>query len=375
MRLSQFILGNVGPIMQAWEEFARSLASGGLMSTAALRNDAERMLRFIASDIDSPQSGEQQTEKSKGHGDLASGESAAHDHGIQRFHDRFSLVEMVSEYRALRASVTKLWLANESPNQQSSELVRFNESIDQILFESLARFTANLDRDRHSVLGILSHDLRGPLGMVANSAETLLLAEGLGDDQRAVVHRIKRGVQRMDVMVANLLEMARHQLGGSMPIHAEPCELRSIATDIAEEIRTTHPGAEVHVLGSACPGEWDTARMAQMFANLLSNAVQHGSEGAVRLTLRPEDRWVDITVENQGSPIPPEEQEAIFEPLRRGTGAEQATASVGLGLFVVRQIANGHGGHVRLDRSDAAGTAFTVRLPRDSKSVREAAAV
>lgn len=113
MRLSQFILDNLEPILQQWENFARSLRTGRPMSIEALRDDAERMLHFVAADIETPQTHQQESDKSMGRGPaLPAGQlSAAHEHGLARAVERFSLVELVSEYRALRTSVTRMWLA------------------------------------------------------------------------------------------------------------------------------------------------------------------------------------------------------------------------------------------------------------------------
>lgn len=120
------------------------------MTVAALRNDAERMLRFIAADSETPESVDEPHQKSFGHGPqlLDGADSAAHEHGKARAVDHFTFSEMVSEYRALRTVVTRRWLDASGADYNSViQLVRFNEAINQVLAESVVRFAAGLERE------------------------------------------------------------------------------------------------------------------------------------------------------------------------------------------------------------------------------------
>ena len=169
MHLADFILTNLEPILVEWEAFAKSLPAGASMTSRALRNDAERMLRFIAADLATGQTVDEEIAKSHGRGEhLPEGEqSAAHDHGLQRLEEGFDLIQMVSEYRALRASVTRLWAKEVNAfDQQALEMIRFNEAMDQILAESVERFTEKVGRDKDLFLAVLGHDLRNPLSAI-----------------------------------------------------------------------------------------------------------------------------------------------------------------------------------------------------------------
>ena len=176
MRLSQFILQNLEPILQQWESFARSLKSGASMNIEALRDDAEQMLRFVAADIESDQTYGEEVHKATGHGPvLPIGESsAAHGHGIGRAVDRFSLVELVSEYRALRASVTRMWIeAVPLPDDAVAQIVRFNEALDQIAAEGVATFSERIDHDTDLFSASVGHDLANPVDVVTTRPITL----------------------------------------------------------------------------------------------------------------------------------------------------------------------------------------------------------
>src|SRR4030095_5234387 len=131
MRLSVFILEHLEEILQAWEDFARSLLPGRSMTVAALRDHAEKMVRFIAADIETEQSKAQSFAKSLGRGPDSSGaRTGALDHAVTRAAERFTLDEMASEYRALRASVTRMWLEHPGISvDEARQLVRFNEAI------------------------------------------------------------------------------------------------------------------------------------------------------------------------------------------------------------------------------------------------------
>jgi signal transduction histidine kinase len=364
VKLSEFILSHLEEILEQWERFAQSLAPGATMSRQELRNDAERMLRFIASDIKSAQSRDEQREKSQGEGVHAGAtESAAFDHGAQRFNDKFSLLEMVAEYRALRASVIALWL--DAPGgERVAELTRFNEAIDQALGESLQRFDERLRADQSVVLGILGHDLRTPLNVVSLSAGVLRASPALGTKEQKVTERISRAAGRIGAIANELIDFAQVQARGSIPVKRVPCDLVPVISEILDEVRLVYPN---NPLSFSCPdsclGQWDRVRLQQLVSNLVVNAIQHGApDGTVTTRLETGEDDVVLSVHNHGHPIAVETQEEIFMPFRRGR--EAGDRSVGLGLYIVRQIARAHGGDAVVTRSDASGTEFSIRLPK-----------
>lgn len=194
MRLADFILANVEPILLEWERFARSLAPGSEMSVLALRDHAEDLLRVTARDMTSAQTLQQQSDKSKGRGgggtesDRLNGASA--DHALDRLGAGFNLNEVISEYRALRASVLRLWreTVQGADEQDLEDLTRFNESLDQSLAEAVRRFTNRVEESREMFLATLGHDLRAPLNAIMLSSQLLALSDGL-DDEKAQTAR------------------------------------------------------------------------------------------------------------------------------------------------------------------------------------------
>ena len=372
MRLAEFILDNIEPILAEWDAFAKSLPPGQEMNSIAVRDDAERMLRFVAADMEAVQTEDQQAIKGQGRQAARSETSAAHTHGRLRLMQAFDLVQMVSEFRALRASVIRLWSAQPGATlpAPSSELIRFNEAIDQILAESVDRYASDMERSRELLLAVLGHDLRNPLSSIRMSAE-ILTKTPLTPRQNDLTSAIIRGSERMARMVRDLLDFTRSRLGAKLVVERERCDLDAVCRNIAEEIRSGHPDREVSVATSGdCIGQWDCERMGQLVSNLVGNAVQHGHPNTpvtVR-TAGDDPDSVTLVVENQGPAIPADRRLNIFDPLNRPPQAVQRGqgGSLGLGLYIAREIALAHGGSVKLASSDESGTLFEVRLPRVS---------
>jgi len=240
MRLSKFIVDNLDAILQQWEDFARSLSRGPAMSIEALRDDAERMLRFVAADIETDQSRKQELAKATGHGPaLPKGESsAAHDHGLSRAVERFSLVELVSEYRALRASVTRMWMDATPPTLESiAQFIRFNEAIDQILAEGVLTFTERFDQEADLFFASVGHDLSNPVNAVKVTAQSLAQSPNLSSSEQEMVARIGRATDRLSGMLIDLRDFTRARLGGLVKLERENCDLDAVVRNVVDEVR------------------------------------------------------------------------------------------------------------------------------------------
>jgi signal transduction histidine kinase len=370
LNLSTFILDNLEPLLQQWEDFARALQPGRLMSIAALRDDAERMLRFVAADVETPQSRIEEYQKSIGHGPkLGDGaDSAAHDHGKARAVDHFTFSEMVSEYRALRAVVTRMWLDAAGVDDQSvNQLVRFNEAIDQVLAESVVRFAAAVERESDLFSASIGHDLRNPLNAIASSSELLVQSTLLPDAEHAAAKRIARSALRMSNMLAELQDFSRSRLGGFVHLSLEQANVAEICRDVIAEIATAQPACSLQFAESGDTAMVaDRKRLGQLISNLVGNAVQHGTpSGTISVSAHGDPQGVRVEVHNKGPAIDRARLDDIFEPLHRAAPETQRTrGSLGLGLYIVRRIAAAHGGSVSVASTEADGTSFVVQIPR-----------
>lgn len=370
-RLSTYIRENTEEILSEWERFARGLPGGETMDIVALRDHAKEMLRVIAGGLEAPQIPDALVDRAMG--DRGTGErrtsTAAQAHGADRAESGFTVGEMVSEFRALRASVTRLWI-RDRPRQAETDfadLMRFNEAIDQAIAESIIRFTQEVDRTRDRFLAILGHDLRTPLGVITMSSQSLLDFCELAEPAHTMVTIMSRSARRMNQMVQDLLEFTRTRLGDRIPLERAEMDMRGLLDDVVAEVAASYPRCDVRIDASGdLHGTWDRARLAQALTNLVGNAVQHGTTTSpILVSARGSAGDVAIAVHNEGPAIPRDELASIFEAMTHGGGDQKRDRRhMGLGLFIVDQIVTAHGGTVGVESSDSEGTTFTVRLPR-----------
>ena len=376
MRLAKFILANVEPILAEWESFAGSLASGETMTKFALRDDAEAILRACARDMQVDQSLAQQASKSKGHGGADAMESdrldnASKRHARKRVASGFDIIEVVSEYRALRASVLHLWRkSHPQPHLNDiDDITRFNESIDQSLGEAVGSYTERVNRSRQLFLAILGHDLRNPLNCIRMGANLVLRANGKLKAVEAL-EMIGTEADAMEQLIIDLFDFASTLLGAAMPLNREPVDLHELCREEVDGFRAAYPEHTLHFNASGdLTGNWDASRLRQVLSNLLGNALQHGSpEGPVELLAVSEGSTVVLNVHNEGAPIPPEALPTLFDPLVRHATVEstwgRTPGSIGLGLYIVREILRAKGGTITVASTAQEGTTFTVRIPR-----------
>lgn len=378
MRLPDFILANVEPILIEWEAFARSISAGELLDKPALRDHAEAILQATVRDMKSLQSVAQRTTKSRGERRFGMDSNALDDasdmHALDRLGLGFDLLEVMSEYRALRASVLQLW-HDSSPvidKQDVDDLTRFSESIDQSLVKAIASYTRRVDQARDMFLAILSHDLRNPLNSIAMTAH---LVPHLTDDPDEALEcslTLARSVTVMERMISDLLDYTRTRLGAGMPVTPAPLDLSELSQELFEEFRGVHPDREIQYRAEGdLHGLWDSDRIRQAISNLIGNAIQHGSvDTPVTISLRGEATDVIIEVHNGGDPIPAGELPRIFDPLVRGSSAENPRknrpGSIGMGLYIAREVARSHGGRLDVFSTAEKGTSFTMHIPREA---------
>ena len=361
-------------ILKAWEELARVVWPSGEPGKRILRDHAEEMLRAVCDDLQSPQTDAQQSRKSMGKGDFSS-QSVCEDrasarHAVSRVESGFDLRALVAEYRALRASVLHLWsLAPDGEETDRLEdMTRFNESMDQLLAESIVSYTDRVDHSREIFLGILGHDLRTPLHSVALVADMLANHGELSGLALKMAMQIAVSVREMERMIRDLLDFTGTRLGAKMTINTASMDLAELGEEVIEEMRMAHPSRIflLEVDGDA-KGKWDRSRLRQLISNLVGNAVQHGAPNSpIRLTVSAGLKDAIISVRNYGQPIPKDAQTIIFDPLRRNsdTNLSRPPGSIGLGLYIAREVASAHGGAIQV-QSDATETTFLVRLPRE----------
>lgn len=370
-QLSTFIRDNTEQILSEWETFARGLSMAESMNVGALRDHAKDMLTVVARDLETPQTTQQEISKATGNGSANQRRlpTAAQEHGAGRAESGFTISEMVSEFRALRASVVRLWTQQLTTvdTRQLQDLTRFHEAIDQAINESVVRFSDEITQSKERFLAILGHDLRSPLSAIITSSAFMLDTGELKEPELTLVGRIATSSRRMNHMVMDLLDFARTRFGDRIPIVREAMDIGRVVTEVATEITASAPHRTLDVKKSGdLRGEWDASRVAQVLTNLLGNAIDHGSADApVVVTARGDEREVVIAVHNEGLPIPESDLRRVFDAISTPElSASRDRRHLGLGLYIVDKIVAAHGGFVDVQSSEKEGTVFTVHLPR-----------
>ena len=397
MRLADFILANVEPILVEWESFARSIwPSGATADPAEVRDEAEDILHATAVDMQSDQTGAQQAEKSKGASrawDEGAGLTrASSTHGSGRVASGFDLWAVIAEYRALRASVLRLWReSGPAPDLRDvDDVTRFNESIDQSLTHAVRSYVDQVERDRAALLAneqasrreaeaanrakdvflaTLSHEMRTPLNAIVGwlsllrheHAETRHFQEGLKVIERNTTAQVQ--------LIDDLLDVSRI-ISGKLRVDIHPCELTDV---INAGVNMMRPAAEARgitlnvQLDPSASGAWcDSVRIQQVVWNLVSNAVKFTPKGGrVDVTLSREKSSFQIQVKDNGQGISSELLPHVFDRFRQAdSSTRRRFAGLGLGLSIVKYIVEAHGGTVEANSpGEGKGSTFTVRLP------------
>ncbi len=370
MKLAQFIRDHIEEILIDWDSFAQTLRPAATeLSIAELRDHGKQILQEIARDIGTDQSAAQQSEKAQVNSpEEIDTDTAAASHGEARHDSGFTLLQLTAEYRALRASVLRLWMPRitKITARTTNEMVRFNEAIDQALAESACMFSEKNAQVRDTFLAILGHDLRNPLATMSLAGDYLTRPEVGTDSTQQMGARVKRSAATMTTMVGDLLEYARTQLGGKLPITPHLADIKEICLAALADAKAAHPKCtfELESFGELLD-DFDSARLQQVFSNLLNNAAQYRSNNSpVTLIARGEPEAIMVQVNNFGPVIPVESIEDIFNPLVQLHGEAGPSTNVGLGLFIAREITVAHGGTIAVESNASSGTTFTVRFPR-----------
>jgi signal transduction histidine kinase len=216
---------------------------------------------------------------------------------------------------------------------------------------------------REQFIAVLGHDLRNPLTAIAGGAELLALTP-LGDRASRLVRLIQGSAARMSGLIDNLLDFARGRLGGGVTLNRKPAvHLGPVLEQVVAELRAASPHRTIETRFDLTePVNCDSARIAQLFSNLLGNAIMHGTANTpVQATAVTVNDVFELSVSNLGDPISAAVMEHLFQPFFRGA-VKPSQQGLGLGLYIASEIARAHGGTLVVD-SSIEKTSFTLRLP------------
>jgi signal transduction histidine kinase len=256
-----------------------------------------------------------------------------------------------------------------------SELISQHLGSQQMLEETQvalldARATSEL---REQFIAVLGHDLRNPLGTIITGAELMLLS--LGDEKRlAILARLVQGSgKRMAALVDDVVDLTRGKMGGGIPLHLQASAiLNDTLQQVVNELRSTHPERDIRFDGSALGTVWcDAPRLGQLCSNLLKNALVYGDAGKpVGVAAHVADGILELAVTNHGPGMSDDTIAHLFKPYWRAA-TKSPHEGLGLGLFIVGEIARSHGGAMTVSSSDEL-TTFLLTLPCNERSAAAA---
>ncbi len=211
-------------------------------------------------------------------------------------------------------------------------------------------------------VAVMAHDLRNPLSAIVMGAD--LLARAKDPMQADVASKIKNSARRMGTMIEQLCDLSQARLAGGIRITRQPTDLSAALTHTLQEAELANPGRVFETrIGSDLRGDWDPDRLEQILSNLIGNAVRHGRpETPIRISTSADEASVTFAIENGGE-VPIEHKEQLFEPFKTMAPTKARRQGLGLGLYIVQQLVEAHGGRIDVSSGDGR-TTFTVALPR-----------
>lgn len=372
--MAEFILSRRTEVVRDWKLFADTLHPVGTrVSDLVLGDHVDELIDAIARELGSPPSfgvGSDSFRRPAPAG-LALLATAARIHTSERVKGGFQLQQIVAEYRTLRSGLVRMWRESADPLTLANNemLDRLNDVIDELIQASVDVYGTEIERSRELLLGTLGHDLRNPLNAISMRA-AVLAGMKLPQEAQDVLAPMRGASVRMGRLIGDLLDITRVRLGSGLDLHRVEANLGTLCAQSMEEVQSALASNLIRVFSTGdLRGFWDTTRIYQALTNLLSNAIQHGKPMApITVTLKGGVSSVTCAIQNWGPTIPAAMLVRIFEPMLR-VQAEIAiqpasTDSIGLGLYIAKEIIEAHGGTISVTSTESAGTIFTVFLER-----------
>jgi len=360
-RLAELIHANRDQLLKRWAERVQARLAPRKLSKPELM---DRLPDFIDELV--------YALRGEGSSPVALVTEAAKEHGKQRFRSGFDIEAVVLEYGVVRECIFEL-ISDPDYSPTVKEFRLLSKCLIDAIAAAISEYAGEREEEvrnrsefEKQLLGIVSHDLRDPLNTIALSAATLLRRTGIDELHVRGLTRILSSAKRATRLIADLLDFTQARVGGGIPIRVKSFNFHDLAQQIVDEMSLSRPDRQI-VFTQAGNGEgmWDQDRITQVLVNLITNSIQHSPSGTiVRVATRGVDREVWLVINNQGRVLSEEEIPSLFEPFRRGSETPAEPGSIGLGLFIAKQIVTAHGGSIEVTSSEEGGTTVTVHFPR-----------
>ncbi|GGY90764.1 sensor histidine kinase [Pseudoduganella plicata] len=299
--------------------------------------------------------------------DGASDNNASTAHGSERARlTQFGPDQVVHEYHLFREAISDV--AEGRVELDAADWRIIDRSINRATREAVRAFAAIQDELRSKMAAALSHDMRTPLSVIANSAQLISVAPTL-EMARKAAQKIESNTQRLDDMMGELLDALTMHTGATVPLSLSRFNAFDLVNEMREQYCESRKGGQeiqFEAVGETVIGHWCRGSMRRALENLINNAIKYGDNMVVRIMAREARGRLMLSVHNEGNPIPEDRHNRIFDYLTR-EGEAASRPGWGIGLQFVKAVAESHGGSVTVDSSPEMGTTFLIDVPVDCR--------
>lgn len=275
----------------------------------------------------------------------------------------YTMDQLITEYHILRQVLCDVLEEEEPLTMLEREVIVC--SVEQAVNDAATEYSNILKNIKERMSNTLAHDLRNPLTSTRISAELILRKLPEGDSSESKIKLILKNMDRLDLMIVELLDASRLEAGESMPLELKLFDFNDIIKQVVDELSLSYPDCFKVKTEDKCLGYWDENGLRRMVENLVTNGIKHGGENtSITITLSQDKDSIELHVHNFGDPIPPAQVPILFEQYRRLKSSKDK-AGWGLGLTMVRGIVDAHNGSIEVESDKEKGTTFKIKLPKD----------
>jgi len=299
------------------------------------------------------------------------GTTVAAEHGGERARiTSYNHAALIEEYQVFRWAIFHV-LHTHGVALDHMEMHVINSSLDSGIQEAVEAFSLVHSGFRERFAAALTHDMRGPLSATVTALELILLTNDV-TRMKTVAAKALANTQRMSGMIDELLDTMAFHSGQQLQLKVAPTDIFEVVKEIQADVVGAE-GPRIHVSGCSILGWWDRAALKRVIENLVGNALKYGTpDTPVTIRLEELHGRLLVSIHNEGDPIPPTEQECIFQMYRRAEAARHnPKQGWGIGLPYVRAVAESHGGSIGIDSSAERGTTFVIDIPLDARMLPE----
>lgn len=358
---SEKLKKNVDIIMKRWVERAdKEIISADHQKTLALKNSLPEYLELLATAL----SKTVDRTKERVQDDKDESTRLGKQHGKDRAETfNYSIEQLITEYHILRQVIFEVLEADEVLKKEDREKIIC--SIEQAVNDAASEYS-NILRDLRELMShSLAHDLRTPISGAKMNAQMALRRIDNKEYSITCLGRIVSSMERLDLMIENLLDAGRMRAGQGFELVLNEFDLNRMMKEVISEITLVSSNKLVLNSPGPCVGNWNEDGLRRVMENLINNAIKYGTErGPVTISLEQNNMTSIIKVHNGGNPISKEEIPELFEQFQRAKDTE-GKKGWGLGLTVVKRMVEAHKGFIEVESFDKKGTTFIIKLPND----------